>query len=239
MRGPRLPKSQGPTGFSDDQLQQIKRNNAAYAADLTSIVRGLGRKVLGALAVTALERAIQTTYHDSSRFAANWDLAVNRDIYREGAKSLIPHAYGQAPAGQRGDRGANRKAVYQAKAAFYGYRNAGRMVREPVPDGYFWEKLGLHGQVGRPMGAGGVAKPTLNNFQLGAVPRVELFNPIMSAMQGRHDGFGRTYAHNALKTVSRIKGEVQEAGFAVGSGYLPILIKRAKSELATNAKYRK
>ena len=216
----RLPKSQGQGGFTAEQLRKISKGNTLFAADLSASVRGLGRKALAAMAATALYKVIEYTYHDSSRFAANWDLAFNRDSYRE---SMRPARYGESPAGQRDDRGANKQATQAAKHAFYQYFKHPSGAYLPLPNGYLWGKIGLGGQVGTPIG-GRTGRP-----QLGALPRVELFNPLISANLQRLDGSGHSYAFNALYGKRAGGGDLAmaetEVANLVGDGYLPTLVR--------------
>ncbi|NCC41404.1 MAG: hypothetical protein EOM21_18655, partial [Gammaproteobacteria bacterium] len=212
----RLPKSQGQGGFTAEQLRKISRDNTQLAMDLSASVRGLGRKALAAMAATALYKVIEYTHHDSSRFAANWDLAFNRDGYRE---QMQPWRYGESPAGQRDDKGANKQATQAAKHSFYQYFKHPSGAYLPLPQGYLWGKIGLGGQVGTPFG-GGTGRP-----QLGALPRVELFNPLISSKRQRLDGSGHSYAFNALYGKSVGGGDLTvaetEVANLVGEGYLP------------------
>jgi hypothetical protein len=218
----RLPKGQGPGGFSAEELRRISKGNTFFAANLSDAVRGLGRKALAAMAATALHEVIAYTKHDSSRFAANWDLAFNRDGYRD---VMQPWKYGEAPAGQRDDKGANKQATQAAKHVYYGYFKHPSGAFIPLPGGYLWDKVGLGGQVGTPIGGG------TGRRQLGALPRVELFNPLISMNRQRPDGFGHSYAYNALH------GDLSEAeekvAQIVGSGYLPSIIKDIADQVRT------
>ena len=227
-RLPRLPKGQGPGGFSAAQMMKAANENARWAANLSDSVRGLGRKTLAAMAATALHEVIDYTHHDSSRFAANWDLAFNRDGYRE---TMRPWKYGEAPAGQRDDKGANKQATQAAKHVYYGYFKHPSGAFLPLPNGYLWGKIGLGGQVGRPIG-GSTGRP-----QLGALPRVELFNPLIGAKMMALDGSGHSYAFNALYGKNAGGGGMPmvEAAVAnlVGEGYLPSLMREIADQMRT------
>lgn len=222
----RLPKGQGAGGFSAEQLRKISRDNTFLAANLSDAVRGLGRKALAALAATALHEVIDYTKHDSSRFAANWDLAFNRDGYRD---AMQPWRYGEAPAGQRDDKGANKQATQAAKHVYYGYFKHPSGAFLPLPGGYLWDRVGLGGQVGTPVGGG------TGRRQLGALPRVELFNPLIGMTRQRLDGSGHSYAFNALYGEAGGDMTMAEERVAqlVGEGYLPTLVKDIADQVRT------
>jgi len=144
-------------------MQQAKKKNAKYLLNLSTGLKRLPKSVLAAISANALHMIILRTVHDSSRFAANWDLSLAAGGTRSG---LDPAEYGQSgpsygAVGQRGDARRHKDAVLHAKAMYYGYIIEGEKVRV-VEQGRIHSQLG----VGRP----------------GRAPTVHLYNPIIGAM---------------------------------------------------------
>lgn len=159
----------------DHKGRLAMKDNEVFMANMIGGLKGLGKLVHATMAAEALIQSIRHTHQDSSRAAANWDLAFDPGEVRD---FLSPHAYGAL---ERGAGGSNQAEVIDYKAMVYGIGQEG-------PGGYLTIKVGglLHSR----MGIG----------KMGTAPAVILFNPIMSSIQARRQGWdheGNTYAQNA------------------------------------------
>jgi len=200
-------------------LERAMRNNELFAMNLKQGLEAIPKKVLGVLAATALERAIRKTKHDSSRAAANWDLAIGGVGIRY---HLSPAEYKQSVevGGQIGGRhyeGAYETSVLNAKATFYGY---GEPSGVTAGDGVLLEPergLRLHSQ--------------LRIGQSGEAPSVYLFNPVMSMANARMDTLGRTYAYHAFFGSEAGPEIAQSTVQMVGNGYIPKLVKQINQQV--------
>jgi hypothetical protein len=201
------------------------KNNEMYIANLKAGLKDVPRNVLGALAASALEMAIKETKHDSSRFAANWDISVGGVGLRG---NMAQRDYGESgerfgSIGEKNSKGDHYNAVQKAKSLYYGYTTGPEVgVNLLTPNGMLWDAL----KMGRKAGVG--SPP-------GAIPRVELFNPITSADYGRPDGAGHTYAFNALKGggQSQMMAGAQSVADRVGNAMVPMEILRITKMLKT------
>jgi hypothetical protein len=197
-----------------ERLRRAQKNNELFAANLKDGLKAMPKLVLGVTAATALDRAIRETKHDSSRAAANWDLSFGGSGVRT---SLSPSAYGERPAGQRGDRGTNENVVLAHKVMYYGYApvDGGSGLFEPEAGMRLYKSLriGLSGEA----------------------PAVILFNPVMNIDNARRDGGpehgGNTYAYNAFYGE---QGDIVGTGAVtslVGNGYIPVMVKEISQQV--------
>lgn len=201
-------------------IEQAIRNNELFAMNLKQGLDAVPKKVLGVFSVTALDRAIRKTRHDSSRAAANWDLSVGGHGFRE---ALSPARYGESGSswgaiGERYDAGAYEAAVLGAKALFYGYGEAASGLGGGEPIFLEPEK-------------GGFISSSLRLGQSGEAPTVYLFNPVMSMANARMDRAGRTYAYRAFSGEEAGPEVVQSTVQMIGSTYIPYLVKQINQQV--------
>lgn len=204
-------------------VELAMKNNAMYIANLKQGLQGVPRTVLATLAAAALEMAVKNTVHDSSRFAANWDLGFSSQGPALRAQPA-PRDYGDSTdssgtIGKKGSKGAHRDAVLAAKASYYGYSSGG--IPKVSPEGRLASWIGI------------VAGRTTTTAPPRTIPRVELFNPFTSADLTRPDGAGRSYAYNALKgsAKSRLLAGAADLSLRIGSAVIPMEILRIRKML--------
>lgn len=210
--------------------QVVLAKNDLFTANLTAAIRGFGKHALGALAAEALHMAIMDgTKHDSSRAAANWDLAFSGRNMRT---NLDPAHYmnssrkgedtSLAPIGFRGDDGANKQAVWDYKQMVYGIQHA---------NGFYSAKKG--GWIRDELGIGLPNQP----------PRVELFNPIAGEANPRMAGqTGYSYAYYALQAGDKeFSTTIQGSTLTIGDKFIPwalqILNQTVQSATAQGRKF--
>lgn len=183
------------------------RHNQIVAANLKLGMEAVPKYLLGAYAATVLDTAIKQTVHDSSRFAANWNLSVgdasplnggNPDPYhyRSSGKS-----YGTI--GKKRDDGKWKESVLTAKRLYYGYTEAGKYMK--LTKGLLASALYPRATqvVG---GSGSLSGATLNwRDKAGTPPKIFLYNAFMRPNMLRRSGWtseqraeGNTYPQNAL-----------------------------------------
>jgi len=195
------------------------RNNGIFVANLSNDLRGLGKDVIGALAATSLLTAIDATKHDSSRAAANWDIAVSGRLPIR--TNLVPLKYGE-----RGDRfgkigtkhsaGQAARIVRFYKQTYYGLQPVvgARNLWQVNRNGVLFNALGL-GKQGTPM--------------------VELFNPIGGTLNVRRAGdkehqnaaaLWHSYAYYAFggENANTFLPGLEGAKEQIGSAYIPMRI---------------
>jgi hypothetical protein len=199
-------------------LSVAKNANNLYAANLSALMSGMGKQLLGAFASEVLMEAIlHGTKHDSSRAAANWDLSLSGSGMHTG---LIPHDYGTNPIGKKGDEGAYKYITLEYKRMVYGINDYGD---------FFTPK------------EGGMLHTALGIGKSGSAPRVELFNPIMSPNQERRQGWGEdrgtgaTYAFNAFFGGQPIQMLEVNAQSRIGNAFIPWMIARINRQLLAGA----
>ena len=147
-------------------LQDAEKRNKKYLLNVRKGLDDLSKNLLATLAANALNHAITAapagpTVHDSSRFAANWDLSLKAGAIRV---AIDPAKYLQAgesygAVGKKGDGGKYKDAVKSAKAAFYGYTASSHGHVEVIVGGRIHAALGVG--------------------KAGAAPSVYLYNPII------------------------------------------------------------
>jgi hypothetical protein len=217
----------------------IRNHNAAFIAQVSAGLNRLPAELLAVYAVNVLELAVSkaVTKHDSSRFAANFDLMFDRDSYRA---HLQPAKYGDH-IGKKGDSGKYFLAVLMAKRRHYGYKKGRSGILEFTKTGMIANKMRLPEATVHAETKGGYAK-------LKTVPTVELFNPIMSQTQRRASSWfplrspesqarkGKTYAENALVGGEEsFMSQAQGLQGAIGNGYLAARLKELSMELRQTA----
>jgi hypothetical protein len=219
----------------------IRNHNAAFIAQVSAGLNRLPAELLAVYAVNVLELAVSkaVTKHDSSRFAANFDLMFDRDSYRA---HLQPSQYGDH-IGEKGDKGAYFLAVLMAKRRHYGYKKNRSGFLAFDKKGMIAYKLRLPESqpLGGPNQGTGYAKGK-------TIPTVELFNPIMSKTQRRASSWfpkrrdeswnrkGKTYAENALVGGEEsFMSQAQGLQGAIGNGYLAARLKELSMELRQTA----
>jgi hypothetical protein len=217
----------------------VRNHNAAFIAQVSAGLNRLPAELLAVYAVNVLELAVSkaVTKHDSSRFAANFDLMFDRDSYRA---HLQPAKYGDH-IGEKGDSGKYFLAVLMAKRRHYGYKKGRSGILEFTKTGMIANKMRLPEATVHAETKGGYAK-------LKTVPTVELFNPIMSQTQRRASSWfplrspesqargGKTYAQNALVGGEEsFLSQAQGLQGAIGNGYLVARLKELSMQLRQTA----
>ena len=223
----------GLAGFKGGKtgIELAIRNNEMYIANLKQGLQGVPRTVLATLAAASLEMAVKKTLHDSSRFAANWDLGFSSQgpaLRQQPAPAGYEEATDSAGTiGKKGSAGARRRAVLDAKASYYGYTSGANGIPVVSPEGRLASWIGI------------VQNRSTTTAPPRTIPRVELYNPFTSALYSRRDGEGRTYAYNALdgdKKSALLAGATQLAD-RVGKALIPMEILRIR-KLLLGGKYR-
>jgi hypothetical protein len=180
----------------DRKGRSAMKANEVFMANMIGGLKSLGKLAHATMAAEALIQSIRHTHQDSSRAAANWDLAFDPGEVRD---FLSPHAYGAL---KRGSGGANEDEVLDYKAMVYGIGQEG-------PGGFLTIRVG--GLLHTRMGVG----------KFGTAPQVLLFNPVMSSVQARRQGWehdGNTYAQNAWPgefQVESLRYDVEQVGSGI------------------------
>ena len=208
-----------PNTARNAELIEALRNNGIYVANLTAALRGLPKDIAGALAATALMMAVDSTKHDSSRAAANWDLAVSGKMAVR--TNLDPLMYGESGdrfgrIGKKGTAGRAASLVRSYKKMFYGLRQVPGMpgLWQAARGGILYEALGI-GQAG--------------------TPRVDLYNPIAGDLNVRRAGdrehqnasaLWHSYAYYAFggSNPNTFLPGLETAKEMIGSGYIPMRV---------------
>jgi hypothetical protein len=217
----------GLAGFKGGKegVELAMKNNAMYIANLKQGLQGVPRTVLATLAAAALEMAVKKTIHDSSRFAANWDLGFSSQGPALRAQAA-PRDYGESTdsagtIGEKGSKGSRRRAVLAAKAMYYGYSPGANGIPKVNQEGRLASWLGI------------VVNRSATTAPPRTIPRIELFNPFTSADYTRPDGKGRSYAANALKDG---KPQLPDMVQRIGSAVIPMEILRIRKMLTGKGK---
>ena len=217
---------------------EAEKHNQMFMANLKIAMAALPKYVLGTYAATLLDTAVRETQHDSGRFAANWNLALDGQMP---TTMPDPMKYGQSgekygSIGFKGDK-RFRIAVLMAKRTYYGYRKgAGGYMA--LTKGRLADALYKHG--------GGVPGSDMS----GSAGRILLYNPFMKPDQrkaswwplehpaslGRLDRHGKPakgYAYYAMS-----KGADRALAGPMGSGILQRYVSQLQREIrkATAAK---
>jgi hypothetical protein len=206
-----------------------------------------GFLVLGmALWVETMDRDLPFGFLDHKLKVGNALVGAWFDSYRDypiprfykGAKGT--DSRGRARAGEekrgignRGDQGSHRLPIMMAKRRHYGYKLSKKLGILEFTNGLVANKLGLKEGLAS-VGRGGYAK---------AMPKVELFNPLMASNQQRRDRCdhkGKTYAFNALGgDAESLQTYGREVVDIIGKGWLPQRIRELTIELRQALKARK
>ena len=237
FRGPRYGGGKTPTEVKALRAEADKHNQM-FMANLKIAMAALPKYVLGTYAATLLDTAVRETKHDSGRFAANWNLALDGQM-----PTVMPDPleYGQSgekygSIGFKNDK-RFRIAVLMAKRTYYGYRKgAGGYMA--LTKGKLATALYPHG--------GGVPGSDMS----GSAGRILLYNPFMKPDQrkaswwplknpaslSRTDRYGnpaKGYAHYAMS-----KGADRALAGPMGSGILQRYVSQMQREIrkATAAK---
>lgn len=222
------------------------KHNEIVATNLKAAMFAMPKYLLGGYAATALNLAIKHTKHDSSRFAANWNLSIGKAALPNNGDP-DPLAYRQTgdsygAIGEKGSKGANRLAVQMSKRVYYGYTNSekGSDVMK-LTKGRLAEALypRADGQVSKAKGKSASLSGTKLGFfqKLGMAPRIYLYNPFMKPdyVPFRKDTWhprkptnlreGKTYPQNALPKggVTQVTDEVSKV---MGHGFLQEAVRK-------------
>jgi hypothetical protein len=200
-------------------IELALKNNEMYIANLKAGLYGMPNRVLAALAASALDMAIDKTKHDSSRFAANWNLSISG---RQMFATMDPSEYNQhgtsyGSVGKKRSGGSHKEAVLVAKSVYWGYTRGANNLCTVSEGGRLFTELGL---ARRTVTSG----PPVNR-------KVELYNPVTSSDFSRIDGFGNTYAKNALTSMGPAVFMSAATAQRIGSAVIPLEIQRITQEL--------
>lgn len=238
-----LPRKPGFGGYKHLKFGKAyaAEHNEIVATNLKAAMYFMPKYLLGGYAATALNLAIKHTKHDSSRFAANWNLAVgsgplpnNGDPdplkYRQQGKS-----YGSI--GEKGSAGANRLAVQMSKRMYYGYTNSAagndmmKLTKGRLAEALYPKAGGaVSKEKGQSSSLSGVKLGFLQ--KMGAPPKIYLYNPFMKPdyVPFRKDTWqprkptnlrekGKTYPQNALPKGGSAE-LANEVSAVMGQGFL-------------------
>ena len=208
----------GVTGSASKGYQLALDKNGVFVANISAALRGIPKRVVGALAATALVEAVEKTKHDSSRAAANWQIAIHGSKVRS---TLEPARYEEEGdrwgiTGQKGDKGFLRDVVLSYMRTYYGISPGVGKWYEPDANGLLGYDLAAH--------------------RFSRTPKIELFNPILGTAIRRRSGAkhdGHTYAYYAFggRDTQSFMAGLSNSRELVGNGYLPHLIKKLASQL--------
>lgn len=214
--------NQGLAGFKNGKegVQLALKNNEMYIANLKIGLQGIPRTLLATLAAASIEMAVKKTIHDSSRFAANWELGFSSQgppirLQPDPAK-YEGSTESSGTIGKRKSKGAMRKRVLAAKASYYGYKSGANGIPVVDPQGRLASWIGI------------VLGRTTTTAPPRTIPRVELFNPFTSATYTRPDGHGRSYAANALFDKKVLLPGMEQR---IGAAVIPMEILRIRQLL--------
>ena len=211
---------------------EAEKHNQMFMANLKIAMAALPKYVLGTYAATLLDTAVRETKHDSGRFAANWNLALDGQL-----PTVMPDPlkYGQSgekygSIGFKNDK-RFRIAVLMAKRTYYGYKkgSGGYMA---LTKGRLANALYAHG--------GGVPGSDMS----GSAGRILLYNPFMKPDQRKASWWpkthpdslkrkGKGYAYYAMS-----KGADRALAGPLGSGVIQRYVSQLQREIrkATAAK---
>ena len=200
-------------------IELALKNNEMYIANLKAGLYGMPNRVLAALAASALDMAIDKTKHDSSRFAANWNLSISgRQMFATmNPSEYLQHGTSYGSVGKKRSGGSYKKAVRTAKSVYWGY-TIGDSLCTVNEGGRLFTELGLGKKVG------GASPPPVNR-------KVELYNPVTSSDFSRIDGLGNSYAKNALSGPGGTTFMSAATAQRIGNAVIPLEIKRISQEL--------
>ena len=163
--------------------EEAAKHNQMFVANLKIAMVSLPKYVLGTYAATLLDDAVRETKHDSGRFAANWNLALNGELPDVMPDPLHYRAAG-AKFGSIGQKGAKRFriAVLMAKRAYYGYRKGPGGFME-LTKGRIAASLYARGTGFK---AGSAGAP--GGDRSGVAGRILIYNPFMKPNQRKAGG---------------------------------------------------
>jgi hypothetical protein len=186
--------------------------NDVFVANLNAGLYEMPKRLLGVLAATTLTKAVQETKHDSSRAAANWDLALFGETIRHTLSPSVyeqPLGYGMS-LGRKGSGGEFAEGVVFYKQMFYGIDEGPGGWQEPFKGGLLYDAIGPHDRT--------------------TPPNIELYNPILGANPATErrsggDHRGHTYAFNAFDGgLESMMPTLQASAEKIGDAYMPYLI---------------
>lgn len=212
--------------------EEAEKHNQMFMANLKIAMAALPKYVLGTYAATLLDTAVRETKHDSGRFAANWNLALDGQM-----PTVMPDPleYGQSgekygSIGFKNDK-RFRIAVLMAKRTYYGYRKGA--------GGYMALTKGKLATALYPHGGGAPGSD-----MSGSAGRILLYNPFMKPDQRKASWWPKTYP-DSLKRKGKgyayyamSKGEERLSAGPMGSGVIQRYVSQLQREIrkATAAK---
>ena len=212
-------------------LEAASKHNKIVAANLRLAMSAVPPYVLGSYAATVLNMALISTVHDSSRFAANWNLSVGpAALPNDGKPDPLQYyqtgeSYGSIggrsrkedeerwkaynkgkPRSEqvRSERGGHRLRVITAKRIYYGYKGNKASEAMQLTNGRLYNQI--------------FAALDLNKKGRLQTPKVYLYNPFMNPKYLRPSGDGNTYPENALVGESTLFQMSEEARTSMGAG---------------------
>lgn len=184
------------------------RNNQMYAEHLSRSIAGTGKKVANVFAATALYKVVEATVHDSSRAAANWDIAFSgmglRDFW-------APMRYNTSPIGERGDKGSHKGDVLSWKMDWYAIKPMHGGLHRPVPGGRM-------AQWSRMCGPGSGAS-------------LQLFNPILTVATEKSEKYARHAFSGDTSAASMVKAAQSEIEGKMDGFFIPFLVDKIRKQV--------
>lgn len=216
------------------QRLRADKHNQLFMANLKIAMMAVPKYVLGTYAATMLDQAVKQTKGDSSRFAANWNLAFTGEPLE---KKPSPLEYGESgpkfgTIGEKAYKGRYRMAVRMTKRAYYGYKKGA--------NGYMALTKGRLAQLLYPR-ASGMSKNSKgvmpSGDMSGAAAKIVLYNSFMKPDQrignwfplkwpGSRGRKGKSYAHYAMGL-----GAGEMTGAPRGGGMLKGYLYEMQSEM--------
>jgi hypothetical protein len=129
-------------------MQAVFRRNHMFAMNFKKQMGSVTKQVMGTAIAYALHKAVLATYHDSSRAAANWNIAFGGTAP---AQTWYPDEYLETGSnfGSIGEKGSKRGesggdyAIAGYKSFYYGYEADGGSGVTLSKGGRIWKELGI------------------------------------------------------------------------------------------------
>lgn len=196
-------------------LQMQFRKNRMYIENLKRAIGTVGKQMTGLYAAQALHNVIMSTYQDSGRAAANWNLNIGAKM---ATQEWNPKAYqetmpGGWSIGKKGDkRGENGEdeMIAAYKGFYYGYEHDTGVWL--VPNGPLWKAL----KIGEP----------------GPIPAISLYNPIFSPANPQ-------YSKHAFGADINLDGNGKQTVplDSMAASAMPKLLRKIAAELKAGKKF--
>lgn len=150
-------------------MQAVFRRNHMFAMNFKKQMGSVTKQVMGTAIAYTLHKAVLATYHDSSRAAANWNIAFGGTAPAQiwDPKKYLESGPSFGTIGEKGDKRGEAgldQAIAGYKSFYYGYE----------ADGGFGVTLSKGGRIWTELGIGEFKTP----------PKVIIYNPIFDPVYG-------------------------------------------------------